>query len=298
MPLTLGNFTTINNLNKGKPLTKPCKFLDKVHLDIVYGKCLCLGSFQYAMLLVDVATPYCWVFSLATLTNAEIIAAFEDFCATAGGLPKKFHTDFDQKLIGGGTLHWINTDKSKIIAAPHGHQSANGLVERTWQTILWMAHSYITEKQVGREYWFIAIKYSAHMPKMVPGCPSCQLILPFELVYGEKLDSTTWFELFPVGYFPMPVKSGESASASQAQTMDGIAVGHDDTSNTITFYNPLTHKYYHPPAFKLDKSHLPVMVYPKNIHFDGGVAFSTTILIPSLNLFLPTQESTLPLAVK
>lgn len=68
----------------------------------------------------------------------------------------------------------------------------------------------------------------------------------------------------------MLVKSGEKTSASQAQTMDDIAVGHDNKSNTFTFYNPLTHKYYHPPA-KLNKSHLPFIMYPKNICFDSGL---------------------------
>jgi hypothetical protein len=37
MPSTIGDFVTINNPNKGKPLTKHRKFLDKVHMDIVFG---------------------------------------------------------------------------------------------------------------------------------------------------------------------------------------------------------------------------------------------------------------------
>jgi hypothetical protein len=44
MPSTIGDFVTINNPNKGKPLTKHRKFLDKCHMDIVYGDCLSLGG--------------------------------------------------------------------------------------------------------------------------------------------------------------------------------------------------------------------------------------------------------------
>lgn len=43
MPSTIGEFTTINNPPKGKPITKRRKFLDKVHMDIVFGDCMSLG---------------------------------------------------------------------------------------------------------------------------------------------------------------------------------------------------------------------------------------------------------------
>jgi hypothetical protein len=129
---------------------------------------------------------------------------------------------------------------------------------------------YITEKQVGREHWFYAIKRASEMLNQVPGRMGRKLTSPFELVYGVKPDSKTWCELFSVGYFPVESKAGEAASASQSQTLDGIAVGRDEQSNTILFYNPVTKKYYSPPVFKLEPNHLPVMLYPKNIRFDGG----------------------------
>jgi hypothetical protein len=133
-----------------------------------------------------------------------------------------------------------------------------------------MARSYITEKQVGREFWFFAIKHAALMLNQVPGWLGRKLTSPFELVYVQKPNAKTWFELFSVGYFPVEKKSGEAASVTQSQTMDGIAVGRDNQSNTIMFYNPITKKYYSPPIFKLDQSHLLVMLYPKHIRFNGG----------------------------
>jgi hypothetical protein len=44
LPTTIGNYTTINNPPKGKPIKKRQKYLDKVHLDIVYGDCMGLGG--------------------------------------------------------------------------------------------------------------------------------------------------------------------------------------------------------------------------------------------------------------
>jgi hypothetical protein len=105
LPSTLGDFATINNPDKGKPLTQPRKYLDKVHLDIVFGDCLALGGFRYALVLVDVATRYCWVFGMQALTSNEIISALNSFTSFVGMVPKTFHSDFDQKLIGGKACH-------------------------------------------------------------------------------------------------------------------------------------------------------------------------------------------------
>jgi hypothetical protein len=43
--------------------------------------------------------------------------ALEAFVSDAGAYPIKFHADFDNKLIGGAALRFINKH-SRIIAAP------------------------------------------------------------------------------------------------------------------------------------------------------------------------------------
>eukprot|EP00956_Cyclotella_meneghiniana_P020999 scaffold37679_cov76-Cyclotella_meneghiniana.AAC.13 len=271
LPTTLGDYATMNKPDKGKPLTKPRKYLDKVHMDIVFGDCLSLGGYRYALLLVDVATRYCWIYGMQALTSNEIISCFEQFVSAAGDVPKCFHSDFDKKLIGGKALRWIQEHKSRIIASPSQRQSSNGLVERTWQTLVRMARAYITEKQVGREFWFYAVKHSALMINQVPGRLGRKLTSPFELVHGVKPDSSTWFELFSVGFFPHSSDDGETKSKSQANTLDGIAIGRDEQTNTITFYNPITRQYYRPAIFKLDEGRLPITCFPKSIRFDGGL---------------------------
>jgi hypothetical protein len=172
-------------------------------MDIVYGDCLALGGYRYALLLVDVATRYSWIFGLQALTSNEIISALEDFRSLCSGrVPKLFHSDFDQKLIGGKALRWIKEASSRLIAAPSNRQSSNGLVERTWQSIVRMARAYLTEKQLGREYWWYAVKHAVLMINQVPGRLGRKLTTPFELVHGVKPDASTWFELFSVGFFP------------------------------------------------------------------------------------------------
>lgn len=152
LPATLGDFTTINKPDKGKPIKKHRKYLDKVHMDIVFGDCLALGGYRYALLLVDVATWYCWLYGMQALTSNEIISCLEQFKSAAKGIPKTFHSDFDQKLIGGKARRWILEQNSRIIAAPANRQ-----------TLVRMGRAYITEKQLGREYWYFAVKQSSIM---------------------------------------------------------------------------------------------------------------------------------------
>jgi hypothetical protein len=229
---------------------------DKVNMDIVFGDCLSIGRCRYALVLVDVATRYCWVYDMQALTSNEIISCLEAFRCDADRVPKLFHSDFDKKLLGGKALCWIQEAKSRIIAA---------------QTIVRMARAYITEKQVGREFWFCAIKGAARMCNQVPGRLGRKLTTPFELVYGVKPDASTWFELFSVGFFPHDSVDGSANMKMQPQTLMGIAIGCDDQSNTILFYNLLTKQYYCPPIYKLDESRLPISCFPKSVCFDGGL---------------------------
>ena len=271
LPPTLGSFATIVNPPAGKTSRRRRRYLDKVHMDIVFGDCLALGGYRYALILVDVATRYCWIYGMTSVSGSHVVAALENFRADAGGVPLTFHSDFDKKLIGGKALRWIHKNKSRVIAANAGRQSSNGLVERTWRTVVQMARAYITEKQVGREFWFFAILYAATMINQVPGRLGRKLTTPFELVHGVKPDSSAWFELFSVGYWNQSVHNDTQRSKIEDHSLDGIAVGRDDTSNTIVFYNPLTRSYYRPPAFRLDEGRLPVTNFPQSVRYDGGL---------------------------
>jgi len=51
------------------------------------------------LLLVDVATQYSWFYGLTSLAADAIIGALDEFKADAGGVPRRFHSDFDKKLI-------------------------------------------------------------------------------------------------------------------------------------------------------------------------------------------------------
>ena len=170
-----------------------------------------------------------------------------------GRLPHRFHSDSDRKLIGGNDLQWILSNGSNIIASPVGCQSPNGLEEHIWRTLIQVARAFITEKQVGQEYWYFTVRHVAMMINQVPGWLGLNLTTPFELVHNSKPDSNTWFELFYIGYFNHDTDNEDTRSKLQSHTLDGIEVVRDDMSNSIILYNPITSSYYRPPYLRLDE---------------------------------------------
>ena len=56
IPSAIWSFATIYNLLKGNSIKKWRKYVDKVHVDIVFGVCVDLKGDRYVLILVDVAT--------------------------------------------------------------------------------------------------------------------------------------------------------------------------------------------------------------------------------------------------
>ena len=148
---------------------------------------------------------------------------------------------------------------------------SNGLAEHTRHTLIKMASAFIKEKQVGREFWYFAVRRAAIILDQVPGCLGLKLTTPFELVHNNKPYSKIWFQLFYIVYLNHDTDNAESWSKLQAHNLDDTAVSRDDRSNSTIFYNPITSSYYSPPAFQLDGSRLPITNFPNFLSFDGGL---------------------------
>ena len=72
-PVSLGAYSTIPKARRGGPIDRTLnKFLDIVHMDIGFGDCMSIGGARYALILVDRATRYNWVFSLKSLSSSDI----------------------------------------------------------------------------------------------------------------------------------------------------------------------------------------------------------------------------------
>ncbi len=136
----LGSFVTIPKAKCGLPLDKTKYFyLDAVHTGIAFGDCFSVGSFNYALILVDRASRYNWTFGLKSLSLDCILLALRLFWVSAGVLACCFYCACNVKLFGTTVLEYLINNHSKVVDAPAKHQSPNDLVESHWKTMVHMA---------------------------------------------------------------------------------------------------------------------------------------------------------------
>ena len=186
-------------------------------------------------------TCYSWIYGIKTTNPKDLIDALEQFQEEVDGLPKRFHYNFYRKLISGGTLIWINQNKSSVVLLPTWKQSTNGLVEITRQTSIEMARSYLTKRQMSWDYWFWSICHAVKITNHATGHLGKKLTSPYELLHGYKTNPMIWFEILSTSYFHHQTNGTVKCSTSQALTMASTTVGCNPRSNNITLYNPNTH---------------------------------------------------------
>jgi hypothetical protein len=98
-------------------------------MDIAFGDCLSVGSFCYALILVDQGTCYNWTFGLKTLLLDSILATKRLFCSAAGSLACCFYCDCNAKCFGTVISEYLIDNCSKVVAAPAKQQLSNGPLE-------------------------------------------------------------------------------------------------------------------------------------------------------------------------
>jgi hypothetical protein len=148
--LELGQVANIKKAHRNTtPIDHPSNLLEVVHCDIGYGDTKAVGNgASHCLVLVDHTTRYTWIYPLKSLHHEALKAAFSAWSVDAGGFPQCLYTDFDPKIIEGPTAAFLQENKVSVHAAPSGRQNQNGLVERTWETIINMGQAYITDMQM------------------------------------------------------------------------------------------------------------------------------------------------------
>jgi hypothetical protein len=107
-----------------------------------------VGGFRYALILVDRATHYNWAFELKNLSSDSILSAIWLFCGAAGSLAQCFYCNCKLKVFGTAISKYLIENQSTVIAVPAKQQSFNSLVKLHGKTMVHMAQSYLTKKQM------------------------------------------------------------------------------------------------------------------------------------------------------
>ncbi len=201
-PPSLGFFAIIPKAKHGLPhdQTTYC-YLNAVHMDIAFGNCLSVGSFHYALILVDRATKNNWTFWLQTLSSECILSALCLFQSLTGSLACCFDCDCNAKRFGIAISEYLIANQSKAVAAPAKWQLSNCLVESHWKTMIHMAHAYLMEKKMPQKFWFYAITHAVQMMNPIPGKLRNRLASVYFLVHGIGHNVCTWIPVFSIYYF-------------------------------------------------------------------------------------------------
>ncbi len=90
-PLSLGMYATIPKAPRGKAIDRhQAEYLNIVQVNIAFGDCVSVGRFKFALIFVDRATHYNWMFGLKLLQHCNVRAAFLAFRNKAGVFAHQF----------------------------------------------------------------------------------------------------------------------------------------------------------------------------------------------------------------
>jgi hypothetical protein len=130
--LDLGDTSTLCKSPRNTiPVSRPPKFGDVIHMDIVFGPDVSIGNIHFALLFTDRFSRMTYLYPLQNLTT-DIQKQLEAFFAHIGFHPKRLISDFDRKLVGGKARDYLNSLLMHVNAAPAHRQDKNGLAERNW----------------------------------------------------------------------------------------------------------------------------------------------------------------------
>jgi hypothetical protein len=153
-------------------------------MDIAFEDCLSVGVYHHALILMDHAMCYNWMFGLKSLSSERILSALRLFRAVAGALACCFYCDCNAKLFGLAISEYLIDNNSKVIAATAKWQSSNGLVEPHWKIMVHIARAYLTKKLMPCNFWFYTITHAVWMMNAIPGKYNDCLASPILLVHG------------------------------------------------------------------------------------------------------------------
>ena len=72
-PPTIEEFDTIAKSPNSYTISHPTNYLQRVHINIIYGECVALGVHRCVLSLIDCPMLYFWEYVMRTLSCADLI---------------------------------------------------------------------------------------------------------------------------------------------------------------------------------------------------------------------------------
>jgi hypothetical protein len=264
------------NRNKDKsPL--PDNIGDVYHCDIGFGPTKAIGGVMYTLMFVDKKTRHKFVYPLENLTS-DILTQVKQFLIDVNGICKAIRTDFDMKLIGGRVKEFLIEKQIDIDAAPPRQQHKNGLVERSWQSVVKMARNWLASSALPSQYWWFAVKRATEVANILPTfhLGDDNPTTPHEMFYGEKPDLRNLIPMFTVTWVNRP-----TSNKFESRSLKCIIVGRDSRSNGYLFHHPPTKTTFvdgNEHRFDFNSTAGPSF----GIQYDGAFTFTSKASLDSI----------------
>ncbi len=134
----------------------------------------------------------------------------------------------------------IPKELEDVNAAPSCRQDKNGVVERHWQTMVAMAHNWLSSAVLPSTFWFYVIKRAVEVGNYFPTqLENGTFTAPFELVHRAKPYLRVLFKLFGLAAVRREHIQDDKLTKFDSQRLPMIAIGHCLNSNGLLFYNPV-----------------------------------------------------------
>ncbi len=134
-----------------------------------------------------------------------------------------------------------------------------------------MARRYLTDKQIPRQYWYLALRHSNRISNIFPLCCNNTITTSHELLYGTKPDYRQLFRLFSTAYLSHHKDNTHPRTTAEPHTLQGITVGFSNKANGMEIYNPSTKQLYTTTVYRLDENNKTRHHF--NLHFYGAMFF-------------------------
>ena len=142
----IGEFYNLRKRARGKYLAPTNHYLDKVHLDIVFEDTTSKLGYRYAILLIDHATKYIWLYGVKSLLSKCIIEALEKFAPMPALSPSNSAATATRNSWGVMPTTGSIVQSPRSLVPPPGASPPNRLAKCARAIVCAMAQAYMTEK--------------------------------------------------------------------------------------------------------------------------------------------------------
>lgn len=182
-------------------------------------------------LIGDYASDFLAVFMVKSKAEGVTLKILDEYVAlmrrTLAKAPSAMQCDYDTVLRSKKIAEWLRAKGLKLqLSAPYTHWQ-NGFIEANMGKIMGAARTMMADGAVPARFWSYAVRCAVFLSNRSPISKSD--LTPFELVYGEQIDTSYWVPFWSIGvcHVSEEERKGKGQFAKKARRVR--MVGYDES---------------------------------------------------------------------